>query len=159
MNLSGKRFFSILTFVLLAMLAVGCQGPSKRIYALSDGEIYAREWVDVVREKPIAKDEDVSLIPLFSDENSSCYILQVNDAEEPHIHEKHDLTLILKRGEGTLNLRDRVLPMNAGDVAFIPRGAPHWFVNDKKGSAAIAFLVFSPSFDGKGTRPFYLPGF
>lgn len=157
MNLFGKRVFSILTFVLLAMLAVGCQGPSKRIYTLNDGVIYAREWIDVVREKPIAKDEDVSLTPLFGDENSSHHILQVNDAEEPHIHEKHDLTVILKRGEGTLNLRDKVLPMSAGDVAFIPRGTLHWFVNDKKGSAAIAYLVFSPAFDGKSTRPFYLP--
>lgn len=157
MNLLSKRFFSTVAFVLLAMLVVGCQAPSKRIYSLTDGELYAREWLDVVRENPIVKDENIKVTPLFNDENSSHHIAQINDAEEPHIHENNDLTVILKKGEGTLNLRDKVLPMNAGDVAFIPRGTLHWFVNDSKGSTAIAYLVFSPAFDGKATTPFYLP--
>ena len=157
MNLFSKRVFCNVTFVLLTMLAVGCQAPSKRIYTLNDGELYAREWIDIVRENPIAKGENVKLTPLFKDENSSHHILQINDSEEPHINDYHDLTFIVKQGEGTLNLRDKVLPMSAGDVAFIPRGTLHWFVNDKKGSPAIPHLVFLPPFDGKGTRPFYLP--
>ena len=157
MNLLSKRVSCTVTVVLLTMLAVGCQGPSKRIYTLTDGVLYAREWIDVVRENPIAKGENVKLSPLFKDENSSHHILQINDSEEPHIHANHDLTMIVKQGEGTLNLRDKMLPMSAGDVAFIPRGTLHWFVNDKKGSPAIAYLVFSPAFDGKGTRSFYLP--
>ena len=153
----NRRVFLSFAFVLLAMFAAGCQGPSKRIYTLNDGELYAREWLGVVRENPIVKDENIKVTTLFNDENSSHHIAQINDAEEPHIHENNDLTVILKKGEGTLNLRDKVLPMNAGDVAFIPRGTLHWFVNDKKGSPAIAHLIFSPAFDGKGTRPFYLP--
>ena len=157
MNLFSKRVFCNVTFVLLTMLAVGCQAPSKRIYTLSDGELYAREWIDIVRANPIAKGENIKLIPLFKNENLSHHILQINDGEEPHIHEYHDLTVIVKQGEGTLNLREQMLPMSAGDVAFIPRGTVHWLVNDKKGRLAIAYLVFSPAFDGKGTRPFYLP--
>ena len=157
MNLLSKRVFCTIAFVLLTMLAAGCQGPSKRIYTLTGGELYAREWIDIVRENPIAKGENVKVIPLFKDENSSHHILQINDSEEPHIHANHDLTMIVKQGEGTLNLRDKVLPMNTGDVAFIPRGTLHWFVNDKKGRPAIAYVVFSPAFAGKGTRSFYLP--
>ena len=157
MNLLSKRVFCIVTFLLLTMLAVGCQGPSKRIYTLTGGELYAREWIGIVRENPIAKGENTKLTPLFKDEKSSHHILQINDSEEPHIHAKHDLTMIVKQGEGTLNLRDKVLPMNAGDVAFIPRGTLHWFVNDKKGRPAVVYMLFSPAFDGTGTRPFYLP--
>ena len=157
MNLLSKRVFCTIAFVLLTMLAAGCQGPSKRIYTLTGGELYAREWIDIVRENPIAKGENIKVIPLFKDENSSHHIVQINDAEEPHIHANHDLTVIVKQGEGTLNLRDKALPMSAGDVAFISRGTVHWFVNDKKGRPVVADLVFSPSFAGKDTRSFYLP--
>ena len=157
MSLLSKRVFCTVTFAILTMLAAGCQAPSKRIYTLADGELYAREWIDIVRENPIAKGENVKLTPLFKDENSSHHILQINDSEEPIIHASHDLTMIVKQGEGALNLRDKVLPMSVGDVAFISRGTLHWFVNDKKGRPVVAYLVFSPAFDGKGTRPFYLP--
>ncbi len=157
MNLFDKRVFFTVTVLLLTMLAAGCQAPSMRIYTLAEGELYAREWIDIVRENPIAKGENVKLSPLFKDKNSSHHIMQINDSEEPHIHANHDLTMIVKQREGTLNLRDKVLPMSAGDVAFIPRGTLHWFLNDKKGRPAVAYMVFSPAFDGKGTRPFYLP--
>ena len=159
MNLLSKKVFCTVTFVLLAMLAAGCQAPSKRIYSLSDGELYAREWIDIVRENPIAKDENVKVSLLFKDEYSSHHIVQINDAQESHIHANHDLTIVVKQGEGTLNLLDKVLPMSAGDVAFIPRGTVHWFLNDNKGRPAVAYVVFSPAFDGKDkdTRSFSLP--
>lgn len=155
MNLFSKRVFYTVTFVLLTMLAAGCQAPSKRIYTLNDGALYAREWIDIVRENPIAKGESSKLTPLFKDENSSHHILQINDAEKPHIHAKHDLTVVVKQGEGMLNMHDKTVPMSAGDVAFIPRGTVHWFVNDKKGDRAIAYLVFSPAFAGKDRKSFY----
>ena len=129
MNIFSKRVFCTVTILLLTMFVAGCQAPSKRIYTLTDGGLYAREWIDIVRENPIAKGENTKLTPLFKDENSSHHILQINDAEEPHIHANHDLTLVVKQGEGTLNLRDRVLPMSAGDVAFIARGMVHWLIN------------------------------
>ena len=157
MNLLSKKVFCTVTFVLLMMLAAGCQAPSKRIYSLSDGELYAREWVDIVRENPITKGENVKVTLLFKDEYSSHHIVQINDSQEPHIHANHDLTVVIKQGEGTLNLLDKVLPMSAGDVAFIPRGTVHWFLNDKKGRPAVAYVVFSPAFDAKDTRPFSLP--
>ncbi len=65
--------------------------------------------------------------------------------------------VVVKQGEGTLHLRDKVLPMSAGDVAFISRGTVHWFVNDKKGRPVVAYLVFSPAFDSKDRRSFSIP--
>ncbi|MBE9537376.1 MAG: cupin domain-containing protein [Proteobacteria bacterium] len=157
MNLLSKRVFCTVTFTLLTMFAAGCQAPSKRIYTITDGELYARVWIDIVRENPISKDENIKVTPLFKDKNSSHHIVQINDREESHIHANHDLTVIVKRGKGTLHLRDKALPMSAGDVAFISRGTVHWFVNDKKGSPSIAYLIFYPAFDGKDRRPFSIP--
>jgi quercetin dioxygenase-like cupin family protein len=37
--------------------------------------------------------------------------------------------------------------MRAGDVAFVPRGTPHHFVNQGRKPAA-ALVSFSPPFDG-----------
>jgi mannose-6-phosphate isomerase-like protein (cupin superfamily) len=46
--------------------------------------------------------------------------------------------------------------LTAGDVFFIPRNTPHYFVNTSPEPAA-AFVVFSPPFDGKDTVPVKLP--
>jgi len=157
MNLLSNRVFCSVIFILLTILAAGCQSPSKRIYTITDGDLYAKTWIDIVRENPISNDENIKTIPLFKDKNTSHHIVQINDREEPHIHANHDLTLIIKQGEGTLNLRDKALPMSAGDVAFISRGTVHWFVNSRKGCPTVAYVVFSPAFDGKDRRPFGLP--
>ena len=38
--------------------------------------------------------------------------------------------------------------MHAGDVAVVPRGTPHYFVNTGSAPAA-AFAVFTPPYDGQ----------
>lgn len=157
MYISFKKIICNATIVLLTVLASGCQAPSKWIYTLKDGEVYARVWIDIVRENPIGKGENIKVIPLFKDENSSHHIVQINDREEPHIHANNDLTVVIKQGMGTLYLRDKILLMSAGDVAFISRGTVHWFVNDNKGHPVVSYVVFSPAFEAKDTRPHYLP--
>jgi mannose-6-phosphate isomerase-like protein (cupin superfamily) len=42
--------------------------------------------------------------------------------------------------------------MNVGDSAFIPRGTPHYFVNEGSTPAA-AIVTFSPPFSGPDNSP------
>jgi mannose-6-phosphate isomerase-like protein (cupin superfamily) len=60
------------------------------------------------------------------------------------------------RGHGYLILGQSRLDLGAGDVFFIPRNTPHFFVNTSPQPAA-AFVVFSPPFDGKDTVTVNMP--
>lgn len=151
MNSFSKKVLYPLSLVLLTVLA-GCTCPKKRIYSITDDGLYSKEWIEIVRENPIGKDQNIRVTPLFKNEDSSHYIIQINDRERPHIHETHDLTVIVKKGEGTLNLGEEKLPMKKGDIAFIPRGKIHWFVNDRKGRTAVAYVIFTPSYSGKDKK-------
>lgn len=85
-------------------------------------------------------------------ESSSLSIVQVRDREQPHVHTRYDLTVMLAKGSGTLWLNGVPLPMGEGDVAFIPKGMPHYFVNGGPEPAA-ALVVFAPAFSGPDQQP------
>lgn len=149
---SVKRYIINLAAVALSLTFAGCYCPKQRIYSLTDEGLYNKSWYEVVKENPIGKDENIKVTPLFKNADSSHYIIQINDKERPHIHDSHDLTIIMKKGEGTLHLEDEKLEMKQGDVAFIPRGKAHWFENEHKRCAAISYVIFTPSYDGKDKR-------
>jgi len=71
--------------------------------------------------------------------------VQIRDREEPHIHTRYDLTVVLAKGHGTLWLDGVARPMQAGDGVFIPQGTPHWFVNDGD-EPAVTVVTFAPPF-------------
>ena len=101
---------------------------------------------------PLGADENVRAREVRSGTSSSISIVQIRDREQPHVHGRYDLTVTLVHGSGTLWLNGTALPMHAGDVAFIPKGAPHYFVNDGAEPAA-ALVVFAPPFSGPDQQP------
>lgn len=80
----------------------------------------------------------------------SHHLAIVREAEAPHYHRFHDLTVFVLRGEGAMDLDGRRFPMKAGDVVYVQRGVRHFFRNTGR-EAAAAFAVFSPPFDGRDT--------
>ncbi|MGH7899522.1 MAG: cupin domain-containing protein [Candidatus Binatia bacterium] len=86
----------------------------------------------------------------------SHHLAVVRVAEQPHYHRFHDLTVVVMRGEGVLDLEGRKIAMKAGDVAHIQRGARHFFRNTASDPAA-AFVTYSPPFDGHDTVTAELP--
>jgi quercetin dioxygenase-like cupin family protein len=70
-------------------------------------------------------------------------LVESRAAEHPHIHQSHDLTVVLLRGQGVLRVDDREHRMRAGDVAHIGRGHTHWFRPTGR-DAALSAVVFSP---------------
>jgi mannose-6-phosphate isomerase-like protein (cupin superfamily) len=83
---------------------------------------------------------------------ASYHLVQVRTAESPHRHAQHDLTVYVLRGAGTLVLDGNHVPLRAGDVVLVPRGASHWFANGG-GEPALALVAFTPPLDAPDTVP------
>jgi mannose-6-phosphate isomerase-like protein (cupin superfamily) len=106
----------------------------------------------IVRDAPLAAGENIRPKELRRGPSSSAHLVRIRDREQPHVHTRYDLTVVLVGGRGTLWLAGKPLPMREGDVALIPKETPHYFVNESRGPAA-ALVVFSPPFDGPDQRP------
>jgi quercetin dioxygenase-like cupin family protein len=101
---------------------------------------------------PLAPGENIRAVQLRRGENSSVAVVQVRRREEPHVHTRYDLTITLLQGAGTLWLSGTALPMRAGDVAFIPKGTPHYFVNGGE-APAVGLVTYAPAFSGPDQAP------
>jgi len=131
-------------FVLaVALLLAGCSERSPQL--LTHDPPHAVQATTLA--PPLAANENVRARDVRSGDSSSLSLVQIRDREQPHIHTRYDLTVMLVRGSGTLWLNGTALPMHESDVAFIPKGTPHYFVNSGSEPAA-AVVVFAPPFGG-----------
>lgn len=96
--------------------------------------------------------ENFRVYPLERGSHSSLAIVSIRDRETPHVHDRYDLSVHLIAGEGTLWVQGVARPMRTGDSAFIPKGLPHYFVNESDEPAA-ALVTFAPAFDGPDVVP------
>lgn len=101
---------------------------------------------------PLGAGENIRPRELRRSDSASISLIRIRDREAPHMHTRYDLTVVLVEGSGTLWLDGTPLPMRTGDVAFIPRGIPHWFVNESSTPAA-ALVTFAPPFTGPDQVP------
>lgn len=131
----------------LAVLLVGC-GSTPRLLLPAPPRA-----VDAATAAP-ALPAGANIVPteIARGESSSLAIVQIRDRETPHAHGRYDLTVTLLDGEGVLWLEGVALPMRTGDVAFVPRGTPHHFVNGGD-TPARAAVVFAPAFTGPDQEP------
>jgi quercetin dioxygenase-like cupin family protein len=110
------------------------------------------EVTTLAAQSPLAPRDNIRPAELQRGESSSLSLIQVRDREPAHVHARYDLVVTLAKGSGTLWLNGTPLRMTAGDVAFIPKGTPHYFVNDGPEPAA-ALVVFAPPFSGPDQQP------
>jgi mannose-6-phosphate isomerase-like protein (cupin superfamily) len=103
-------------------------------------------WSDAEQQR------DVAVRTLRTTDAASFHRVRLRRAEKPHEHERSDLTVFVLSGAVRMHFADRVVPVGAGDVVEIPRGAPHWAENVAEGPSE-AYVVFTPAFDGKDSRP------
>lgn len=138
----------LLLLALAALASAGCarQGPS---LLAADPPSTTRL---LAHAPPLPADANIQPTELRRGESSSLSLVQVRNREQPHVHTRYDLTVTLVQGSGTLWLNGAALPMRTGDVAFIPKGTPHYFVN-QGGAPAIAAVVFAPAFTGPDQQP------
>ncbi len=143
-----KRSFPV--FLLLAL--AGCATSTEwRTFPIEKGGkgVSLDGWL---QEHPLKADQAVSIEELSRGESASAHIVQIRKQEPLHIHENHDVTVILLRGNGALWIGDRKLELKPGSIVTIPRGVPHSFTNQSQ-QTAVAYAVFNPAFDGKDFVP------
>lgn len=107
---------------------------------------------ELTRGAPLPPGENIRPTELRRSQDMSVHLVRIRDREQPHVHVRYDLVVVLMQGEGTLWLAGEPLAMQSGDVAVIPKDTPHFFVNDGDEPAS-ALVVFSPPFDGPDQRP------
>ena len=79
-------------------------------------------------------------------------ILEVEVAEHPHVHETHDLTVVILGGSGTLVAEGRRYRLRPGDVTHIARGRPHHFHPDG-GKLVKGLVIFTPRLEARDWKP------
>ncbi len=137
------------TFMLLAMsVAVGCAPRTPHVVTPSD----FADVDELCRRHPIADGANVRADELGRSAAASVHVVQVRGAEAPHRHAAHDLAVTMLRGEGILHIAGGERRVRAGDVSFVPRGVPHWFVRTGA-DVAVTLAVFSPPLDAPDTVP------
>jgi mannose-6-phosphate isomerase-like protein (cupin superfamily) len=87
--------------------------------------------------------KDVAVRTLHVSDTASVHLVRLARAEKPHVHEDSDLAVFVLRGSVHMHFGERVIPVVAGDVIEIPRGASHWAENAGD-SPSEAYVVFSP---------------
>jgi mannose-6-phosphate isomerase-like protein (cupin superfamily) len=129
----------------------GCSTGSYLVAASSDA-ITRMRIADWLEQHPLPADQNIKAELLGRSESLSYHIVQIRNREQPHMHATHDLSVTLVHGEGSLFVRDTPLAMRSGDVAIVPRGTPHYFVNQGS-EPAVAFVTFAPPSDGSDNVP------
>jgi len=130
--------------------------PAPRIFLQYGTEFKQAEVDKVLAENPLGASENIKITTLGQGQGVSHHLVQVRDREKPHIHKIHDGTVVMVKGRGYLMLEIRRIDLSVGDIVYIPRGAVHYFVNTAS-EPSVAFVVFSPPFDGKDTMPAVKP--
>ena len=150
MDIRLKRF-SRLGLGLISSLLLAC-APAPRIFFQYGTEFGKAELAKVLAENPLGASENIKLTNLGYGQTVSYHIVQIRDRETPHMHKAHDGTVVMMKGRGYLIMEDQRIDLSAGDVVYIPRGVVHYYVNSAS-EPTIAFVTFSPPFDGKDTIP------
>ena len=139
-----------LVLIGLVLAAVGC-GARQPAFSLA-GEHGVQNVDGLIAATPAVPGQNITVTELQRGESSSVALVQVRDREQPHVHTRYDLSVVVARGTGTLWLNGVAVPMQKGDAAFIRKGTPHYFVNTGADPAA-AVVVFSPPFSGPDQQP------
>jgi mannose-6-phosphate isomerase-like protein (cupin superfamily) len=147
MNIRSKRAQGSLLAPILALWLSAC-ATTPYLFLQYGAELKAVDLAKVLAENPLGANENIKMINLGQAQSVSHHVVQIRDRESPHLHKTHDGTVVMIRGRGYLMMDNRRIELSVGDISHIPRGVVHYFVNTG-GEPAVAFVAFSPPFDGK----------
>lgn len=96
--------------------------------------------------------EEFRIVEVGRDGATSHHIVWIRDREQPHRHDRHDLLVVILRGDGFMRLGDEERAVGEGSILYVPRGTPHAYRNATD-HPAIAYAVYAPAFDGTDRVP------
>jgi quercetin dioxygenase-like cupin family protein len=136
----------------IALSTAACVGHRPSFTLTNDRGVRTGTALGETSKHPLPEHLNIRATELQRSDTSSVSLIEVRDREQPHVHTRYDLTVVVASGEGTLWLNGAPIAMREGDAAFIPKGTPHYFVNEGSEPAA-AVVVFSPPFTGPDQQP------
>ena len=149
------RFAAFCGFLGLSFL-VACASSSPRFFRHDGTTITQADLDKVLAENHLVPSEKIKSTTLGQAPDMSDHIVQIRDRDAPHIHKSHDSTVVMMKGRGYLVMEHRRIDLSVGDVVFIPRGVVHYYVSTSS-EPTVAFVVFSPPFDGTDNIPVTTP--
>ena len=138
--------------LLLSFGLCGCASIPLQVVSPDGKAVTTIELHPWLREHPLSAGQTIRVDELGRSDSASFHIVQIRTKEPPHVHRTHDLVAVVKQGHGTLFLGSQQLHLEPGSLVNIPHGVVHAFVNESR-DPAVAFVVFSPPFDGTDTVP------
>lgn len=139
----SSRCVAVIAFL---TVLTACGEPPRGRVVTADGPAEPVVWSAEEQAKPIA------VRKLRATPGTSQSLIRLHGAEKPHIHQNHDLVVVMLSGGGVLHLGERSVPVHPGDVMEIPRGTVHWAENTDPVASEV-YVVFSPPYDGLDNIP------
>lgn len=124
----------------LSLGAVGCVDRLHSLILTPEDGVRSIVWTEQERAKNIA------VRTLRRTHEASFHLVRLVTTEEPHVHERSDLTVFVLSGRVRIHLADRVTTVGPGDVIWIPRHIVHWAENLHP-KASEAYAISSPPLD------------
>lgn len=134
------------------LLGLGCAARASAPAFIVPGAGGSDVVAGALAAAPLPPDQNLRAQAILEGREASVSVVQIRDREQPHVHIRYDLTVLLARGRGTLWLDGVGRPMRPGDATFIPAGTPHFFVNEGD-EPAVAVVVYAPPFSGPDLAP------
>ncbi len=141
---------------LAALLLLGCARLDSSIVGHYSGDLALQDWSTIAKMNQPGRGEILRIVEAGRSNTLSNHIVVVRSRELPHRHNRHDSTVILLQGRGTIVVGKERKQVRPGAVLFIPRGTIHHFANDAR-DPSVALVVFSPPFDGKDREVLHRP--
>ncbi len=107
-----------------------------------EGELADVDWTAEEKLKPAAKRD------LGQSADASYHAIRLRKAEPLHMHDTHDLVVVVLKGEGKIHFGYNAFELQKGDITRIPKGVPHWVENIGK-EPLEAYAIYMPPSDGK----------
>ena len=137
---------------ILGLLAVlGCTRPSARAPGVMIGAL-RHGLQPYLAEHPLGPGAEIRADMIERTDGTSVHIVQVRGRERPHRHLEHDLVVHVLLGEGIFTLEGEKLPLAAGDVVVVKRGATHGFA-PAPGTTVVTLVTFAPPLDAPDSVP------
>lgn len=138
------------SWLAILLLSACVSGP--HFYLQYGNEYREVDLERILADNPFAAGENIKVANLGRSASASQHVVQIRDREVLHVHNIHDATVTMMRGQGYLFLADKRVNLKAGDVVHVQRGVPHQYVNTAS-EPTVLLAVYSPPFDGKDNIP------
>ncbi len=136
----------LIPFLFSACASVGASKSGKSgTLIFPEATMKSVDWTAEDLKQPVA------IKNLRTTTQASYMIVRLNESETPHVHENHDLVVVMWKGKGTLFISDSKHELKPGDIVEIPRGVRHWVEKPEKGICE-AYVISVPPYDPKDMK-------